>query len=236
MILKKKKFFFLFLLLLIMTPFLFLHFLGGMVFSYNNNTKNANTNNETDDLYNKVMCGYQGWFGAPGDDLDNDVFWYHWCVRGTEPTPGTVTIDTWPDYSEYPEYLLFYPENYDWFYPNGEKAGFFSSNLEETVLLHCKWMHDYGIDGVFLQRFTNKLLDNRSKIRCGNVLRHMLKGAEQYGLKVVLMYDVSTTNIRNISPSLKNNPPDFPNIRFMQTVYGKGPGLSKNTSQKSISQ
>lgn len=206
------------------------------MFSYNNNTKNANTNNETDDLYNKVMCGYQGWFGAPGDDLDNDVFWYHWCVRGTEPTPGTVTIDTWPDYSEYPEYLLFYPENYDWFYPNGEKAGFFSSNLEETVLLHCKWMHDYGIDGVFLQRFTNKLLDNRSKIRCGNVLRHMLKGAEQYGLKVVLMYDVSTTNIRNISPSLKNNPPDFPNIRFMQTVYGKGPGLSKNTSQKSISQ
>ena len=207
MILKKKKFFFPFLLLLIMTPFLFLHFLGGMVFSssnkdnegtHYNNTQSANTNNETDDLYNKVMCGYQGWFGTPGDDLSNDVYWYHWCVKGTEPTPDTITIDTWPDYSEYPEELIFYPENYGWFYPNGEKAGFFSSNLEETVLLHCKWMHDYGIDGVFLQRFTNNFNDHRIRIRYGNVLRHMLKGAEQYGLKVVLMYDVSTTNIRNI--------------------------------------
>jgi hypothetical protein len=215
MILKKNLFFSLLLLLLIMTGFLFLHLLGGMVFSSSNNdndnnndhnnNKSAITNNETDELYNKVMCGYQGWFGAPGDNLANGVSWYHWCVEGTEPTPDTITIDTWPDYSEYHEESLFYPKNYDWFYPSGKKAGFFSSNLEETVLLHCKWMRDYGIDGVFLQRFTNLFNDHRIKIRYGNVLRHMLKGAEQYGLKVVIMYDVSATNIRNISSLLEED-------------------------------
>lgn len=33
-------------------------------------------------LANKVMCGYQGWFGAPGDTTNNLVGWKHWCRRG----------------------------------------------------------------------------------------------------------------------------------------------------------
>ena len=207
-----KKHFLLFLMPLMMAAFLFLHPVREIAFSSSNNNNsnynykyNSAKNGETDELFNKVMCGYQGWFGAPGDDLDNDASWFHWCLGGTEPTPGTITIDSWPDYSEYQEESLFYPENYDWFYPNGEKAGFFSSNLEETVLLHCKWMHDYGIDGVFLQRFTSRFNNVEIKVRYGNVLRHILKGAEQYGLKVVIMYDVSGTTIRSISPLVKED-------------------------------
>ncbi len=198
------------LFLMTMTAFLVLHPEQGMVFSssnnYSHNNANANMDGETDELYDKIMCGYQGWFGAPGDDpVSNNLSWFHWCLEETEPTPETITFDTWPDYSEYPEELLFYPVNYDWFYPDGKKAGFFSSNLEETVLLHCKWMRDYGIDGVFLQRFTSLLMSPNLKTRADNVLRHILKGVEQYGLKVAIMYDVSDTRIAKISPWLKED-------------------------------
>jgi hypothetical protein len=118
-----------------MTAFLVLHPVQGMAFSSSNNNNhnstNANMDGETDELYGKVMCGYQGWFGAPGDDpVNNNLSWFHWCLEETEPTPETITIDAWPDYSEYQEEQLFYPVNYDWFYPNGEKAGFFSSDRE----------------------------------------------------------------------------------------------------------
>lgn len=156
----------------------------------------------TEGLHNTIMCGYQGWFGAPGDDVLYDMGWLHWCLMNTEPTPDTITFDTWPDYSEYNEAQLFYPSSFNWMYPDGTPAGFFSSNLEETVLLHCKWMRDYGIDGVFIQRFTLWTVHMQIKARYDNVLRYMLKGAEMYGLKVAIMYDVSSTPIRKISPQL----------------------------------
>jgi hypothetical protein len=166
---------------------------------------NTTPNQEEDNLYNKIMCGYQGWFGAPGDDIMHDMGWLHWCSLDTQPTPETITIDAWPDYSEYPDQVLFYPESFDWLYPDGSKAGFYSSNLEETVLLHCKWMHDYGIDGVFLQRFTVWLTHHQMRSRYDNVLRHMLKGAEMYDLKVAVMYDISGTRIVKIAEWMIND-------------------------------
>jgi hypothetical protein len=160
------------------------------------------TGADDDGLHNKVMCGYQGWFGAPGDNLVNTGTWFHWCLLETEPRPDTITFDAWPDYSEYREDQLFYPVNFDWFYPNGKKAGFFSSNIRETVFLHCKWMRDYGIDGIFLQRFTNMLKSENIKLRNDIVLDLILEGVREYGLKVVIMYDVKGTRITKISPWL----------------------------------
>src|SRR5690348_3786384 len=48
-------------------------------------------------LAGKVMCGYQGWFGAQGDGFG--LGFRHWGKgRGFEP--GSCNIDLWPDVSE----------------------------------------------------------------------------------------------------------------------------------------
>lgn len=153
----------------------------------------------TENMYNKIFCGYQGWFGAANDDPVNNIGWFHWCIYGTEPSPDSITFDIWPDYSEYDKNTLFYSTNYDWRYNNGEQAGFFSSNVEETIMLHCKWLRDYGIDGVFVQRFASNLPSPDHLARMDNVIKYLLKGGERYGIKVGIMYDITGTLITEIS-------------------------------------
>src|SRR3954454_13261356 len=48
-------------------------------------------------LTGKVMCGYQGWFTAPGDGSGKG--WSHLASRG-KFAPGSCCIDLWPDVSE----------------------------------------------------------------------------------------------------------------------------------------
>ena len=51
-------------------------------------------------LTGKVMCGYQGWFNCPGDGMG--LGWKHWARHREKPfSPGNVTVDLWPDLSEY---------------------------------------------------------------------------------------------------------------------------------------
>lgn len=88
-----------------------------------------------------VMAGYQGWFRAEGDGSGAKGYSY-----GNEERTG---IDMWPDVSEYEK---TYPTPFK--LPNGEPARFFSSYDKSTVDLHFKWMHDYGVDGVFITTWT----------------------------------------------------------------------------------
>ena len=48
------------------------------------------------DIRNKLLLGYQGWFGAPGDGSEDNK-WRHWS-SGT-PTGKTLTVDMHPDLS-----------------------------------------------------------------------------------------------------------------------------------------
>src|SRR5687767_609599 len=50
-------------------------------------------------LDGKVLCGYQGWFNTPGDGT---TFGFrHWGQGLDRPDGGRLTIDMWPDVSEY---------------------------------------------------------------------------------------------------------------------------------------
>src|SRR5205809_496586 len=90
-------------------------------------------------LTGKVMCGYQGWFAAPGDGLGRG--WYHWSMDPARFEPGHCKIDLWPDLSE-----LDADERYATAFKlaDGRAAEVYSAQNAKTVLRHFKWMRDYG--------------------------------------------------------------------------------------------
>lgn len=95
-------------------------------------------------LRGKVMCGYQGWFTAPGDGAG----------RG------------WVHYGR-------------------------SSHDRKTVLRHFRWMKEFGIDGVFVQRFAVETIHPKNLNHCNTVLSHCREGANLHGRAYAVMYDLS---------------------------------------------
>jgi hypothetical protein len=136
-------------------------------------------------LSGKVMCGYQGWFAAEGDGSGRG--WNHWTQSGTFQ-PGSCKIDLWPDVRELtPEERYATPFRH----ADGRTAEVFSSMNRPTVLRHFKWMKDYGIDGVFVQRFAVELFHERGFHQVNVVLDHCREGANLYGRTYAVMYDLS---------------------------------------------
>jgi hypothetical protein len=141
---------------------------------------------DTGTLSNKVMCGYQGWFNAEGDGAERG--WVHWTKRRGPLAPGNAKIDLWPDVSE-----LGADERFatGFQHADGRAAEVFSSFKKATVLRHFQWMRDYGIDGAFVQRFSNDLRDPRALRHNNTVLAHCREGANRFGRAYAVMYDLS---------------------------------------------
>ncbi|MCB1124431.1 MAG: hypothetical protein KJT03_22960, partial [Verrucomicrobiae bacterium] len=142
---------------------------------------------DTSTLTGKVMAGYQGWFNCEGDGAD--LGWTHWS-RHKDQTfgPGNVTVDLWPDVSEYDPDELY---ETGFRFEDGAAAKVFSSYNKKTVLRHFAWMRDYGIDGAFVQRFANGLRDPTKKAHKDEVLSHAREGANRNGRAYAVMYDLS---------------------------------------------
>jgi hypothetical protein len=123
-----------------------------------------------------VMAGYQGWFRADGDGSGAKRFSY-----GNESRTG---IDMWPDVSEYKK---TYATPFK--LASGEPARFFSSYDKSTVDLHFKWMKEYNVDGVFMQRFFNNA-KNRDTVS-STILRNAFEAASVNNRAIAVMYDLS---------------------------------------------
>ncbi len=134
-------------------------------------------------LQHKVMCGYQGWFRCPGDGTGEG--WLHWSRRRNQVTPNSLTIEMWPDTSELPQEQRYPVPGFTG--PDQQPAHLFSSADQATVQQHFKWMQDYGIDGVFVQRF----LVNLNKPSFDTVLSHVRQSAQQTGRTYAIGYDLS---------------------------------------------
>lgn len=130
-----------------------------------------------------IMAGYQGWFNAAGDGGNRN--WNHFVARG-ELAPGNCKFDLWPDVSEYKK---TYPTTFT--LPDGKPAELFSSYDESTTDLHFKWMKQYGIDGVFMQRFLSDVKRPVGRHHNNTVLAHALDAARKYGRAISVMYDLS---------------------------------------------
>src|SRR5258708_3575516 len=94
-------------------------------------------------LDGKVLCGYQGWFGAPGDGSLKSG-WRHWTKQPGSLADDNAKVDLWPDVSELAPAERF---STDFKLTDGRPAEVFSSYKKPTVLRHFQWMQDYGIDG-----------------------------------------------------------------------------------------
>ncbi|GEP94556.1 hypothetical protein CCY01nite_08160 [Chitinophaga cymbidii] len=134
-----------------------------------------------------VMAGYQGWFAAEGDASERG--WYH-LQNGSCGGffPGCSTVDFWPDMKEYTKtYKTAFK------YPDGSDVYMYSPYDEETIDLHFKWMKDYGIDGVFMQRFVVEIKESnpKGKRHFNKVLENALKAAKKYDRAICVMYDLS---------------------------------------------
>lgn len=130
-----------------------------------------------------VMAGYQGWFNAPDDGANRG--WYHY-TGDNGFRPGSCTIDFWPEVSEYKK---LYKSEFS--FADGSPAYLFSSHDESTVNLHFKWMKDYGLDGVFMQRFVSEIRNESGLRHFNKVLNSAMKAANQYNRAICVMYDLS---------------------------------------------
>ena len=133
-----------------------------------------------------VMAGYQGWFNCESDGADRG--WTHYNKNG-KFEDGSCTIDFWP---EMDEYKVKYKTPFQ--FADGSPAYVFSSFDESTVDLHFKWMKEYGIDGVFMQRFFS-VLESKNRLNHNDkVLASAIKAANKYGVAICLMYDIGSMN------------------------------------------
>lgn len=125
-----------------------------------------------------IMAGYQGWFRAAGDSSRARRYSY-----GDENRSG---IDMWPDVTEY-------QRTYEtpFTMPDGSKARFFSSLDRSTTDLHFKWMRDYGVDGVFMQRFFGETKHPGAGEESCIIMKNALEAASKYKRAIAVMYDLS---------------------------------------------
>ena len=134
-------------------------------------------------IKNLVMAGYQGWFNTPEDGAG--LGWKHF-EKEKEFKPGKCTIDLWPDVSEY-------EKTYETAFklPDETPAKVISSYDASTTDLHFKWMKQYGIDGVFMQRFVVSIRNQKGKDNYNKILNNAVLSAEKYDRAICLMYDLS---------------------------------------------
>jgi hypothetical protein len=119
-------------------------------------------------LDGKVMFGYQGWFNHPDDGAN--LGWVHW---GDFYEPIRSTVDMYPDMREYgidekyKAHLSF---------PDGSMAPVFSSFNRHTALRHMKWVRDYNLDGVFIQRFISSSNNIKNMNHKDTVTKNIMEG------------------------------------------------------------
>jgi hypothetical protein len=150
-------------------------------------------------LSGKLVVGYQGWFGCPGD-FEGNTGWQHWFVNTVSAT--TLTFDALPslrgiDASDLCDTGLARS--------SGGKVQLFSAQRPGVVSAHFSWMKQHGIDGAAVQRFVVELPDAAKRRRAENVLANARVAAEANGRVFYLTYDVSGADAATVVASIRQD-------------------------------
>ena len=159
-----------------------------------------------------IMAGYQGWFNAPADGAK--MGWNHYATNGRFE-PGYSKVDFWPDVKEYQK---IYETSFST--PDGRPAYIFSSYDKQSVFLHFKWMKEYGVDGVFIQRSVTALKNSVNLHHDDQVLTNAIDASRHYGRAIAIMYDFSGLNDSNNDWQLIIN--DWKHLVDDMTITSRG--------------
>ncbi|MDB5106529.1 MAG: hypothetical protein JWP91_4218 [Fibrobacteres bacterium] len=129
----------------------------------------------------KVLFGYQGWFNCPTNGSGS---WVHWS-RGV-PSPTALTVEMYPDLTEFKSADLCAAGGMT---IGGQQAYLFSSRNANVVDAHFRWMEQYGLDGVFVQRFIGSAPGARNS--GDQVLRNVMASAAAHGRTFAIEYDLT---------------------------------------------
>ncbi len=147
-------------------------------------------------LKGKVLFGYQGWFDCPMNGAGN---WIHWSRNGG-PAENSLTVDLYPELSEFQAKDLC---------PAGDlkigvkQAYLFSAKTPAIVDAHFRWMEQYGLDGILVQRFVG---ETAWKKQGGDlVLKNIMKAAAATGRVWAIEYDVSGASDAGFADQIKND-------------------------------
>ncbi|MBE6767960.1 MAG: hypothetical protein E7549_03510 [Ruminococcaceae bacterium] len=135
---------------------------------------------EANDLIGRCFAGYQLWFGSPD-------CWGHWSPTKEVPSDTNYRTEMFPDCVEYPPEALhdtaFSP------YPDGTPVRLYASKSPATIDTHFRWMKEYGIDGVGVQRFFGAT--SAEYAERDDFLAEIMRAAECHGRLAYMMYDTS---------------------------------------------
>jgi hypothetical protein len=147
----------------------------------------------------KLIVGYQGWFGCPGD-FENNTSWQHWFLNADRA--DELLVDQLPSVREFAATDLC-PTSMK--RADGSPIFLFSSQNPRVVKTHFQWMKQHGVDGVAAQRFISELNDPASKRRRDNVLRNIRAAAEATGRFFYVTYDVSGANPATVIDAVRTD-------------------------------
>ncbi|SFI17797.1 hypothetical protein SAMN04515618_112126 [Collimonas sp. OK307] len=150
-------------------------------------------------LSGKVIMGYQGWFGCPGDFEKNNS-WQHWFLGSAQS--NHFTVDLLPSVrgikaEDLCDTGLRRPDN--------SPIQLFSSQNASVVATHFRWMQEHGIDGVAVQRFLTDLATPEKKRRNDNVVKNVQKAAEANGRVFYVTYDITGANPKTVTDDVRND-------------------------------
>jgi len=151
-------------------------------------------------LSGRLIVGYQGWFGCPGDFEDNTL-WQHWFVKGVRPE--LLTVEVLPSVRGFEVADLC-----DTRLPRADGQGtirLFSSQNPAVVAAHFRMMRDHGIDGAAVQRFVSELSDPTKKRRSDRVIQNVQAAAQATGRAFFVAYDVSGADPKTVVDAVRQD-------------------------------
>ena len=137
-------------------------------------------------IRNKVLAGYQGWAGARST-------WDHWSNDGFKaPSPALANehFEMVPQMGEYPAKAL-HATGFE-YNATGSVVHLYENAAHGVVDLHFKWMRDYGLDGVLIQRFISECTRAGKALAQRNaILEQVNDAAARHGRVYAMMWDMS---------------------------------------------
>ncbi len=148
-------------------------------------------------LSRRLIVGYQGWFGCPGD-FEGNRGWQHWFAGNAGMQAFTVdmlpVLDGIDDADRCDTGLSR---------ADGSPIQLFSSQNPRVVDAHFRWMKAHGIDGVALQRFVTELSTPAKRRRQDQVLANARAAAQAHGRVLYVTYDVSGADPATVIDSVR---------------------------------